>query len=241
MMWKTWRVIADQFKSKHGKKKLAQLGATSDAKLKEALADESSASAAWKLAYFEKMGKNAPEWLQKRSPEDISIVLGFLFVLLTFFQKWGAEEMRKNTMAMDVDYNHPLESGLASESPADFLQEPRRRCYGLYLKNKYYRKDGGGALQPYFDSGTVFRTIANIIIGMLTLNPLINFKTNDPVSVFLKGAEVLGYWEVLTRLIGLYGLAPVYITTHWLLQSLTPPPKKKKGVVAQALSYIKKA
>ena len=65
MMWKTWRVIADQFKSKHGKKKLAQLGATSDAKLKEALADESSASAAWKLAYFEKMGKNAPEWLQK--------------------------------------------------------------------------------------------------------------------------------------------------------------------------------
>lgn len=220
MMWRGWTVIANQFKSKHGKSKLAQLSDTSNANLKRALLTDGSNSA-WKLAYFDKMGENAPEWLQDLSLDNKVLVGGFLAVLLTFFHTEGCMAMRENTRAMDTDYKYPLEAGLASESPADYLINPRRRCYNLYLKNRYYQKAGEG--DSMFKSplqSNVFRIIANIMIGMLKTPGLLNTKTHDPVSVFLKFAEVTGYWEVLARLIGMYGWAPVYVTTHWLLRSL---------------------
>jgi hypothetical protein len=220
MMWRGWTVIANQFKSKHGKSKLAQLSDTSSANLKHALLTNGS-SPTWKLAYFDKMGENAPEWLQTLSLDNKVLVGGFLAVLLAFFHTEGCMAMRENTRAMGTDYDYPLEAGLASESPADYLINPRRRCYNLYLKNRYYQK--AGESDSMFKSplqSNVFRIIANIMIGMLKTPGLLNTKTHDPVSVFLKFAEVTGYWEVLARLIGMYGWAPVYVTTHWLMRSL---------------------
>jgi hypothetical protein len=228
MMWRGWTVIANQFKSKHGKSKLAQLSDTSSANFKHALLTNGS-SPTWKLAYFDKMGENAPEWLQDLSLDNKVLVAGFFAVLLTFFHAEGCMAMRENTRAMDTDYKYPLEAGLASESPADYLINPRRRCYNLYLKNRYYQKAGEG--ESMFQSPlecNVFRIIANIMIGMLKTPGLLNTNTHDPVSVFLKFAEVAGYWEVLARLIGMYGWAPVYVTTHWLLRSLMTTNKSGK-------------
>ena len=220
MMWRGWTVFANQFKSKHGKSKLAQLSDTSNANLKRALLTDGSSSNRT-LAYFDKMGENAPEWLQNLSLDDKAIVGIILATLLAFFHNEGCMVMRANTMAMDTDYKYPLEAGLASESPADYLINPRRWCYNLYLKNRYYQK--AGEHDSVFKSpgqSNVFRIIANIMIGMLKKSRILNTDTNDPVSVFLKFAEAVGYWEVLARLIGMYGVAPVYVTTHWILRSL---------------------
>ena len=219
-MWRGWNVIGDQFSARHGKAKLAQLSGTSNAKLTQALMSNSTGSA-WKLAYLDKMGENAPEWLQNLSLDNKVLVGAFLAVILTFFHSEGCMAMSENTRAMDTDYKYQLEAGLQSESPANYLINPRRQCYNLYLKNHFYQKAGenDSMFQAPLQSN-ILRIIANIMIGMLKTPGLLNTKTHDPVSVFLKFAEIAGYWEVLARLIGMYGWAPVYVTTHWLLRSL---------------------
>jgi len=103
-MWRGWNVIGDQFSARHGKAKLAQLSGTSNAKLTQALMSNSTGSA-WKLAYLDKMGENAPEWLQNLSLDNKVLVGGFLAVILTFFHSEGENRSPEHDQTQPYVFN----------------------------------------------------------------------------------------------------------------------------------------
>jgi hypothetical protein len=237
MLWKGWSAFSYLLKKTHGPDAEAALKAKNSAAFDSAFSSSESnllSTKGWKAEYFDKMGKVAPKWLQNLPMDNKILIGGFLSVLATYLHKIGCDTMRINARAMGVDYEHPVEAGLRSEDDASqsFFGRLnlRRMCYNLYLGNKFYTAEG--ASMHMLDSSplnnNVLRIIANVMIGMFKQTGILNTNTRDPVNVFLTAAELTGYWEVLAHLIGLYGWAPVYITTHWLLQSMLLPASSKK-------------
>ena len=227
-LWKGAEIASRMFASRHGQREQQRLKTQSSQRLGAALVS-SPPKQAWKAEYFDQMGKAAPDWLTDLSMDSKVFLGGTLCALATYLQNKGSDTMRAKAAAMNEDFAHPIEAGLIEEN-AGFTERfifnhlnIRRYCYGLYTQNKYYTDTS--AQTAYYDWNITHyhpvRIIANIMIGMFQHGPF-GAVQQDPVDVFLRWAELTGYWEILARLIGVYGWAPVYITTHWMLQTMFP-------------------
>jgi hypothetical protein len=130
---------------------------------------------------------------------------------------------------MKVDYEHPVEAGLATD---DFrLPSLKRLCYNLYFNNDYYTAENPKIAYisaPY--NNHIVRIIINTLLGLFQQMGLVSSDANDPVDSIITAAELVGYWEITAHLVGLYGWAPVYVATQWLAQSLLSAraPKTRK-------------
>ena len=223
LMYKGIELATMLFTQRHGLKQQNELKQRGGQQLVKALAD-STTGGAWNSKMFDQMGKEAPTWL-KTLPIDNKVFLGgVVAAMATWLHSVGAEEMQKRTTSLVTDYANPKEAGLVSEDSGvleKFILEKlnsKRLCYGLYRQDPYYTSQTDAAYWK-FRPGlyTPVRIIANTMIGLFRETNFIA-KDKDPVNAFLVWAELTGYWEVLARLIGLYGWAPVYVASHWVVQ-----------------------
>ena len=224
-VWKGWGWVSSAFAQKHGHAKEMQLGALTESKLKNAIANDVITA-----KHLKNLAKTQPHWL-KDMPLDNKIIMGTaLAVLASYLHSEGAETMKKHASAMKVDYEHPVEAGLASEDLG--LPSLKRMCYNLYFNNDYYTNPQSqiGLLSSPLNNHIV-RIIANTLIGLFQqIGIITSEKGGDPIDAFVTAAELVGYWEITAHLIGLYGWAPVYVATHWVAGSMfahTPKSRKK--------------
>ena len=251
LMWKGFEAAEYLFKQRHGSIMQARLEKESALKLQDALlmhnknnnewlSGKEDEGLLWKNEYFDQMGRQAPEWLKRLSKDDKIVIGGVLAAFATYLERIGCAEMKKRTSDLTTDYKYPVEAGLKSEDGGyieDFMFNKlngKRLCYDLYSQNEYYTNTNPNKKIPEFDNrlgnNNIIRIIANTMIGFLQTFRFMNPKA-DPIEMFLIWAEATGYWEVLARLLGMYGWAPVYIASHWIAQTMTSGRKQK---------YIKK-
>ena len=176
----------------------------------------------------ENFNKHGPHWLQTLDPKAKTAAGTILVTIALALEQLGADVMREKTQGMATDYQFPVQAGLLPRDSDGWLFHSklnlRRQCYQLYMNSAYYTNKGEPSFWDKVDvrNWNVVRIVANIMIG--ALKPLLNTGGRDPVTVFLTAAELTGYCEMLARLVGLYGWAPVYVATHWLTQTMFPSP-----------------
>jgi hypothetical protein len=223
LVWKGWGWVSRLFAKKYGHNNTKELSDLTEYKLKNAIVVDDAITA----KHLRKLAKTPPHWL-KDMPLDNKIIMGTaLSVLASYLHSEGAETMKMHARAMKVDYEHPVEAGLASDDLG--LPSLKRMCYNLYLNNDYYTNPQSqiGLLSTPFNNHIV-RIIANTFIGLFQQMGILS-NEGDPIDAFVTAAELVGYWEVTAHLIGLYGWAPVYVATHWVMESMfARAPKSRK-------------
>ena len=234
------------FTSRHGDTQMLELKTKSEKGLAKALSSSRHRdSSEWQTAeYFEQMGRQTPEWLNTLPEGSKIIVAGILAVSMSLWSKVGADVMRAKATAMATDYQYPLEAGIVSDDDSTVASwlfnsslNLKRQCYELlYLNHDYYTSHNNASYwRPSLYPTAPVRFIANVIIGLFKQMGVLNTGSRDPISMFLTLSELTGYWEILTRLVGLYGWAPTYLATHWVLQGMLetmPTTNIKKQPVA---------
>jgi hypothetical protein len=223
LFWKGWDLISYLFEKKHGASTLKEIDILNATKLNVARGikptNNKSAIAKASMIFEERGEKVRPNWLSQ-IPLDSKIIFGgALAVLASYLHLEGSETMRRHTTAMKVDYEHPLEAGLAQEGMLS-IPSLKRMCYNLYLDNDYYydpTSTNGYISSPV--NNNAIRIIINTMVGMFQRMGVVD-DTKDPIDTFVKTAELIGYWEVTARLIGMYGWAPVYVATQWLMKTM---------------------
>jgi len=212
LLWNGWNVFSSLLQKSHGKLIENKIHMTNALQLNSALATP----LLWnRIPYLNYPSMNkGTHWTSGMPAETKMMVGAFLMALASYLHSNGSDIMKKNTQAMDTDLKYPKEAG-----EREWLE---RVCYNLYLNNDYYTANNASGV-AYLSSPANWhpvRIVANIMIGLFQQMGLLHSDADDPVHMFVKSAKVVGYWEVLAQLIGLYGWAPVYMATHWLAEGI---------------------
>jgi hypothetical protein len=221
---RAWKTLEGRYGSAGGARFLEE----SSKKLSTALAHPANG------ARVARLGQVQRGWLQHMSSENKVFVAASTAVLGAYLHKAGATIMKERVPLMKADFENPVEAGTLLENEnrlEKFLFDKlnwKQRCYGLYTQNAYYTdaKDGSYlTLNPAMVNPV--RAVTNVLIGLLSKLPMVNLKTQDPIDTFLVWAQMTGYWEVLARLVGLYGWAPVYVASRALIDITRTEPSAK--------------
>ena len=127
-------------------------------------------------------------------------------------------------------------SASATENEDGLLQQQLRKLYEkhpFYAINASNAANDGESISGLFNpkDANVVRIIFNIILGIiLQLNALWVGKQNDsdPIKTIASFTSFVMYWEVLTRVLKLYGWAPLYVATRQVMLLITSSSKKNK-------------
>lgn len=138
---------------------------------------------------------------------------------------------QKNTADADV----AAEKGEQEGDEDDFFEYHLRN---LYESHPFYstplndiqqneKNESPGLFSP--KDAHVARIIFNIILGIIMqLNGLWLDRSSaiidDPVKTLTRATSFLVYWEVLARVLRLYGWAPLYIATRQVMLLVASPP-----------------
>ena len=211
------------FERRHGSVSSMRLVSESTAQIGKALTGKQTDKT---IGVLEQAGSmRQPTWISELEPDTKVFLGGAVLAFTAYLHKVGATSMKERTSRLVKDYENPMEAGLqlGNEGMVErFLFDKfnwKRMCYGLYTQNEYYtQSDDHIAYMTLNPMNThPVRVIANVMIGLLLQIPSSIMRAQDPIEAFLTWAQITGYWEVLARMTGKYGWAPVYLVTHGLV------------------------
>ena len=164
------------------------------------------------------MGRPPQDWISQGSKH--AVILGVAAASTLFFEFMGMYQMAEETKKSRI------------------LWDAQKDTWTGYLKNEVHKRYSdtpfytGPAYLKNLKPNDVdpVRAVYNILVGInKTLFIFVRGESTDPTVEIIHWTSILFYWEILARLVNLYGWSPVGAASKLLFSRLWAEHKKKNS------------
>jgi len=145
-----------------------------------------------------------------------SIALFLCAVTTLFLEYFGMTAMQTET--------RQNAHALPSQDSLSLTTQIKKTIHTRYQRSPYYQRKDANRILDLKDVDAV-RAAYNILVGVNQVLFAVGGTSTDPSAEIVHWSAILLYWEVLSRLLHLYGWAPLSAASRLLLSNLTTAQK----------------